>query len=169
MNDIISYVWLVDLDGTMNDDTDRMKKYGGDHEDYSSWTQYHGNWQCDPPVRSMWHLVNRIPETDWLFFVSLRQIQHWTDTREELEWRLRRQNFGLFLYNGKKSKHDAWWEDIGQIASIVQRRLRTNSNMFYGGSFLVDDSDWRCPVLRSHELFGDFVHMQVTLPPLEDD
>lgn len=168
MIDVRSYVWLIDLDGTMNDDRDRMAAYAGDPGSSESWTEYHDHWLSDPFSREMLHFANLIPETDWLFFVSLRHSTHWQDTREELQWRLRRLRFGLFLYDGKKSKEEAWQDDVEQISSMVGRMGRMNTDIRHAGSFLVDDSDWRLSKLRDNQSFFDVVHMKVALPGRED-
>ena len=168
MINIKTYCWFVDLDGTMNDDRDRLKKYRGDPGSSESWTQYHDHWGEDFISQDMIHLVNLIPETDWLFFVSLRHQKHWHDTREELEAHLRRERFGVFLYEGRVPKQEAWRDNVAHMESMLKRTFRENKYIRHGGTFLVDDSDWRLSALRDSEWFWDVVHLKVALASRED-
>ena len=162
MINIKSQLWLVDLDGTMYDDRYRLQAYAGDPEDSESWIQYHDNWGIDRLSTEMVRFVNLIPENDWLFFVSLRHQKHWEGTREHLKDHLKRDRFGLFLYEKPGSKYDSWRIDVDQIHSIVKQKMDANKDIQYSGTFLVDNSSWRLQILR--QKFWDAIHFKIELP-----
>ena len=155
------FLWIVDLDGTLNDDRWRLDKYRGDPRDSKSWTEYHNHWNDDQMVPQTQALVESIPVMDRLVFVSLRHQTHNGDTFDHLQHFFGERSFDLYLYDDDYTKEEDFWRRVVNLRGEIKERKRRNEDVLHGGTLLVDDSDWRVPIAR--DILGDVVHLKVGL------